>query len=835
MEKNIIRICSNPYRRHIDYYWYDKESGTWSDLSKKDESSLNKERFISSQIPQIAYDVLKEIVKMKSPAGISVIFEGTEDDYERLAFIKEAHFANSGIELVRGEKKMNSAEEVMSQIEASFGKLEEYFKRYSDKETEETLAKYRETVRPEIVLYVMGVYSSGKSAFINSLIGQEILPSASDPATAKVYKIRPSEECRIAFTFQGENYVIEFEDKSWGVNKAPDSEIIQSIRNKIEAVNPKSTEQFMYWTLSALNDYAKEEGDKQREELLSCYAQRFVSDESEEEEDEKDDDEKIKDLLERCRVKELTEEGCLTENKLGDSVEVFVDFRHSYLPLDMFKFVIYDTPGSNTATFGEHMDILKESLEHQTNGLPIFVTTPDFMDAADNKKLIKIIQKMGAALDISNTMVVVNKSDDKPKSELLEKGKNKDKLAVTKWKSDRVYFVSSIMALGGKKEKPEEKGEWINESYAETFKKNMEGFNNPDCEEYKRLFDYNILPEDSRKRIAERTEKVADAELLIWNSGIPCVEEEIGMFARRYALYNKCAQAIEYLDKAAKRIKEGVEEAKERAKELHSKIERQLDQQTKELIEELEKICESKKKTFTSQFTDSVVHASVGKFLDDDRILQRVNCAYSNSDGKNDSERLMFFSNRIERYLGEDMKAYSDEKSKATEKYWKECAKDLRESLMRKVVGSVFLSEEQKALLKEVLLKVVMPPSTHKYLNIANTGAVRHKGKKFLWINRTRINLEKSAEVYMTALNSDISESNKRVTADNERMFSNWITQILNILEAKLSDFNPNLRNLSRQLEEQQRMIETKQMQEDFVNNEIYEINRLSKFEEVQA
>lgn len=829
MGKNAIRICSDPYRRHIDYYWYE-ENGTWSDLSEKDGASINTTRFISSQIPQIAYDVLQKIEEMKSPAGIKVIFEGTDDDYERLSFIREAYYADRGIELERGERTMRSAEEVMAQIEASFRKLEEYFKKYSDREMEEDLAKYRETVRPEIVLCVAGLYSSGKSAFINSLIGQEILPSASDPATAKIYEIWSSEECKIAFMFQNEKYEMRFDDKTWRANKASDSEIMKLIKNKMEEMNPKSTEQLMHWTLLALNDYAQIEGEERKKELLDCCNQLLVVKESEE--DEKDEDERIEALLKEHSINELIKDGYLTKNKLGDSVEVSVDFRHSYLPLDMFKFVIYDTPGSNSAMFREHMDILQETLKQQTNGLPIFVATPDNMDGKENKKLLKKIDQMGTALDMSNMMVVVNKSDEKAKTDLLEKGEKKDKLAVTKWKVDRVYFVSSIMGLGGKKENTDK---WIDKSYYEIFKKNIDDFSNPRCERYKRLFECNILPEDSKKRIEKRAKEIADKELLIWNSGIPCVEEEIGMFARKYALYNKCAQAIEYLEKAATKMEESVEKAKEKSEKLCLKIETKMDRQTKELIDELKKICDSKMKTFTSQFTDSIVNISVGKFLDGDRIKDRVQTAYDKSSGKNDFERLNFFSGMIERHLREDMKAYADEKSKEIEKYWKKCAEDLRRSLMRTVVGSSFLSDEQKALLKEVLLSVVMPPSTHKFFNIANTNAVRHKGKKFLWIDRTKIDKKKAEEKYKEILNSDISQSNMHVITGNKKTFDDWIKRILTILEAKLSDFNPNLRDLSGQLEEQQRKAETKRRHEDLIRNEINKINRLLEFEEVQG
>ena len=54
--------------------------------------------------------------------------------------------------------------------------------------------------------------------------------------------------------------------------------------------------------------------------------------------------------------------------------------------------------------------VLKEAMANMTNGLPIFLSTPDALDSTDNENLYHIIRDM-EELDSRFTMIVVNKAD----------------------------------------------------------------------------------------------------------------------------------------------------------------------------------------------------------------------------------------------------------------------------------------------------------------------------------------------------------------------------------------------------------------------------------------
>lgn len=829
MEKNQIKICSDPYRKHIDYFWYEG-NGIWTNMQEMVDSPLKDDRFVSLPLSHNAYDIFKVIVdKLYNPTiGIKIVFEGTDDDLEELTSIQKLYFSEYDIEIERGPRTIRPAKEVMAQMELAYERLHQFFQEYPDKDTEAILAKYTDTVKPEIAVCVMGLYSSGKSAFLNSIIGQEILPSDSDPATAKIYKVRDSKKAAVSFRFAGEDYQIEFSGTEWRVNQNPESAIIQMIARIVNAHAPKTQSQVMYWVLYALNEYAQKEGKTRQDGLLAC-AEKLLSEE--ELKESKNDAEKIDKLLKKYRVKELVATGELPTNRMDDFIEIQVSFVHSYLPLDKFDFVFYDTPGSNAVMFREYADILKESLAQQTNVLPVLVTNPDSMDEIDNNEIMAVINELGGALDVSNLMLVVNKSDEKSRRTLQKKAENKDNLVLIKWKASRVYFVSSIIAIGGKKAPGDD--DWIDEDYDSIFEEKQDKFSNPDNKLYLRLFEYNILPRDSYERISKRIEGIDQSELLLWNSGLPCVEEEIGLFAQKYSIYNKCSQAIKFLVQAGTMIRKDVHESVNKADTLREIIEKSLDEKKQDLIRKVQEESDSKRKKFTSEFLDVATGEVVSRYLSDSRIEKIIEDILAECPGKSDSEKLAPFNEKVEASLRADIQNYSKEASVKTEEYWQKCADDFRKYLLGIVSGSSALTQEQKNEFENIALNVTTVSSVHKTLNITNTSAVVNKGKKLLGGlgDLTRISKPESKEKYKEALKTDIANNNKKVSEENERSFQIWVNQLINKLISELSTFSPELTYLGSNLDNQKELIDAKLAQGERIGKEIDAIEELLNFE----
>lgn len=60
---------------------------------------------------------------------------------------------------------------------------------------------------------------------------------------------------------------------------------------------------------------------------------------------------------------------------VSDLIEITVPFHKGIWTHTENKFVIFDTPGSNSASNLNHFEVLKKDMAGLTNGLPIFVTS----------------------------------------------------------------------------------------------------------------------------------------------------------------------------------------------------------------------------------------------------------------------------------------------------------------------------------------------------------------------------------------------------------------------------------------------------------------------------
>lgn len=103
-------------------------------------------------------------------------------------------------------------------------------------------------------------------------------------------------------------------------------------------------------------------------------------------------------------------ENNVDEAYISDLIEVEIPFSTGVLAQSQHPFVLFDTPGSNSASNAKHLTVLKEAMSSMTNGLPIFLSTPDSLDSTDNENLYHIIRDM-EELDSRFTMIVVNKAD----------------------------------------------------------------------------------------------------------------------------------------------------------------------------------------------------------------------------------------------------------------------------------------------------------------------------------------------------------------------------------------------------------------------------------------
>ena len=110
-----------------------------------------------------------------------MFFCGTEEDWEDLKKVVEQDI-DSKIICVGSAGQLECAKDVLPKIKEIFQNLSNDFEGLTENdEVKKPIDQFLTTIKPDVVLYVSGTYSAGKSTFINALIGEELLPSAIDP------------------------------------------------------------------------------------------------------------------------------------------------------------------------------------------------------------------------------------------------------------------------------------------------------------------------------------------------------------------------------------------------------------------------------------------------------------------------------------------------------------------------------------------------------------------------------------------------------------------------------------------------------------------------------
>lgn len=787
-DKNTVKIKCNPYTQSIEYYRWDCEIEDWNPITSY-ESPFSKSEFKNTALQHKAYEIIHHMNDMYNPGnvGLDIFFEGTKEDMDELTAIVNKYFSKCNINVISGEMYLLSAQNVKKQIEDIFSYMARLFKEYPNSEVTESIRKFSDTVRPMIPICVMGLYSAGKSAFINSLIGVELLPSASDPTTSKTYKISSGSKYEIKFSYNNGKgsqkrlkVKLAFTESTYKVNQSGELDIVYAL----EIIKRyKTVEERMYHALSIINNY-----DMQRNKNLP-------------------DNKKI------WRVSNL--------------IEVTLPIEASVLPFNDFDFVIYDTPGSNSASNTDHTEVLKKAMAGQTNGLPIFVTTPDNMDGKDNAELIETIEKLGGALDKNNLMIIVNKSDEKSSNTLKAKKENFSDLTVSKLDPAGTYFVSSVMGLGFKKiisgnfkvEEYEFMGntvtvklpEWIDDDYSSVFKSQMNKFtakNEPFS-----LYRYNIIP---RLQYDSYCDSEVEEKISAYrNSGLLAVELAIRDFAVKYALYNKCRNASDYLSDASEKLKSNLNEKTKQQETLYAKLRTNMSEQEKYVLAQLEAKCKKDKNQYMTLFANNMFFKlnAISSSLEDglsDIITDDWKKTKEKVKGR--SQQKIAMTKAINDFLTCQVNNTWEIEKKLALDFWENKQDEFKQSLLKIIFEKSWLTEEQKNLLKDAIMKIDGTPKYAFSANICKEDIL--KGIIFI-----KPDIEKAKSQCMDAFCEGRTSISTTLTDQSTMAFDNMVKEIKNQFQYLVSTHNPNQIKLRDELKRCNTKI-------DYMNKQIIEIEK---------
>lgn len=535
MEK--IKIISNPYKKEIKFQNWNDENNCWTTINKEEHgnSKLISQEITTGFFPFKVKKIVDIIISeyRNGDDKLEILFEGTDDEFDELVLLCNDDYYKDIVSVSQSKLLLENARDILPKIKGMFKDIRNLvYDSVTDKtQVDIEFNRLTEASDDIIPICVLGNYSCGKSTFINALIGYEILPSGADPVTAKIFKISKSnhaDRATVSFEFGTNPITISFMEKKYRIDgEITDSSLLNEIEGVLEDYIDEALDERVYNTLDIINTF--------------------------------EDDDTIK--------------------AISDLINVSVPFRAGLWGETQNNFVIFDTPGSNSASNETHLTVLKKALGELSNGIIIFISKYDTLDSIDNENLYLEINNM-KELDSRFTMIVVNQADS---AEIPKNHERKIlKQAVPKkLHSDNILFISSIMGLGFKNDNI-----FINEHCAEIFDEKYPKYNNPSAKFYKQLYKYNIMPEQLKKKAIERSDNYKDK--VYSNSGLYCIEDEIQTFASKYSSYNKCQQSLMFLRKISMITSDEIANTKEQTKKAKDDIEKNLEREMVILRERVE-------------------------------------------------------------------------------------------------------------------------------------------------------------------------------------------------------------------------------------------------------
>lgn len=794
-ERNTVRIRCNPYKQLIEYYRYDRENEAFEEIVAS-ESPFSKEVFQKCIITQKGYEILNYMNKIYNPGnpGLDIIFEGTKEDYEFFQDLSSQYFSRNDINVIKGETELISAPEVKNQIEDIFKSMEKMFEEYPDQEIYHSVKKFNESIRPTIPVCVMGLYSAGKSSFINSLLGVELLPSASDPTTAKTYKISSSEKNEIRFTYTDKDQksrviILSFEDKKYVISHSSEIGIVK----ELEAIKKyDSVEERMYHALEIINNYDRLKNKNATADKRVC---------------------------------------------VSDLIEVSLPIHSEFLSFDKYDFVFYDTPGSNAANHNDDTNVLKKAMGDQTNGLPIFITSPDNMDAEDNEELRLTFDELGNALDKSNLMIVVNKADEKSHDTLAQKKENIDDLVVSKLNPSGIYFVSAVMGLGykkllsgnsikGKDENDEgepvivTKPKFIDSDYNDIFKDKKKKFNSRITPF--QLYTYNIIPQNQFDKY-----NATDIDTKYYsyrNSGMHSIETVIDEFASKYALYNKCRNAAEYLSTALDKLKTNIGKLKQEKKLLSDQLSNQMTEKEKSVLKDLTDLCDKRKTEYDEQVSTTIISIIDEKKSIIETGLDDTIKSYWDSN-KGNKYRTTLVTDAVNAHLEKNVENTWELLKEALLDIWKVKQEEFKSDLIKLIIGTPKLDQSQKSILKDAIIKIDVTPNYSKDFRVDEKDIIG----RFIFIKYLKS--EDAHKKYMDGFAESCVQLNSSFSLSSMRALETFVNEVENMFRILVPKYNQVLIKLRDDFKMCNDEIQYKTKQEKEIENNIAHITEITRLQ----
>lgn len=357
-----------------------------------------------------------------------------------------------------------------------------------------------------------GVYSAGKSALINALLGYAILPEAVNSETARMVIIEsPKNNTPISITFKIKNVFSELVwNSSNNIFEFVSGPIENNSRQKIQNVIEENKNEKQYLQINKILKHLNGNDD------------------------------------------------------VSSDINVYFP-----VPIDTenVHFKIYDTPGTDS-NVGEHKLVLQEALSEQTNSILIFVAAPTKLEGEGNNALLEYLKEAEkkdskTSIDINRSLFVINWADSiKPteRENLRLNGEIKDKSDEDfsiKLSDKKLFFTSARYAYAAKAKMNDIQTEDTNYDYEQELPKTAN-------EKYGRYYQQDHcanselltkkLIDNSNNALERAKSNGKEEEKYYICSGVYALEEEIKNYGEKYSSAVKAYAIIDTVDKAMNRM-----------------------------------------------------------------------------------------------------------------------------------------------------------------------------------------------------------------------------------------------------------------------------------------
>lgn len=645
-------------------------------------------------------------------------------------------------------------------------KSAENFAHQIDEEIRNIKEKIDSFIDNNVSLCFAGVYSAGKSALINAILGYRILPEDIKSETAKMFQIsspRDGEPVKICFDITS-----VYTELEWNAQQ----ECFEFVKGPSE--NPVRE------GIQMIMNANKEEGLRQHEQIK-----------------------KLLDKLNSCP-------------EVATSIQIRFPVS---LDSKNVQFTIYDTPGTDS-NYLAHQQVLMEALEKQRQSILIFVGKPDGLEGSGNNVLLnylKTAEKKSSktSIDIARSLFVINKADGQTadtritlqtaeiKGENQDKDKDKDAAFSIKLKDKKLFFTSALYAYAAKAVKngvamPQEQALLQGGKFVLAEEGSPMGY----CYRQDRCATSEVATDRMLKlceeALADARKAENDSDILVICSGLYALEREIQEYGEKYASAVKAYAIIDSVDKALNKLSNQADSLKESNQEQISGIERAIT----ELRETITEAIEGEYNNITIRAGQKLPLKVLARLKLDSGTLQSTIIGHT-KDYLDEKIKGWFFGIGKVRFKEKDKDIVKSRIAQVIENFTntflkerKSLLEEQRDTFMAAVKKAIedngMISESAKKIFLDIPKPVVTKPN--KITDMGQIYDAHKRVNKVLWIKQENLDKDgfiKEIEENLTAVARAMADD---YTKDYRNSLETLLMQIKSIFESNLHQYSVNMR-----------------------------------------